>query len=1037
MITEQARSDVYLNGQQAGQELDKLATKAAKLKKQMVELRKANDKAGFDKKQKELRQVNSEMKNLQKQAFDVNKVLKSLSSSSINDLYKAQRTLNREMKKLPPNSKEYKQAAKDAGKLKSRIDKLKGSVKSTHNPLSKMKNLFLGLGVVTLIKRLGSELISLTKIIQGDAVRSSVVFGDQLGYVRGESEKLAKQMGLTNREFVAAAAGTADLLIPLDFSRKQAAKMSVELQSLAGALDEWTGGQIGATGVSEILTKAMLGENEQLKTLGIAIRKDSEEFRNLVKQKKADTGATKAQAEAMATLELIQKKSADAQEAYTGSGNKLLRIQKQLSVSVKNLKEEFLKLISAPISESLVEEGRRVNQLTVEILDSNTSYEDRLILLDKLERISPDIVKGINAEKIEYDKLNKNLQIYNDTLVKRIVLANLQEDEQKSLAKLAENSERLGKAQLAIGTLINNNNVGDILQDYDNWGERVQALTTYLEDVVKTEEEAAGVTEKMKKGFIQFGEMDPISDIWNQAKKDLRYIGDVLLPGYESSLSNFNDQQKNTTDFTNRINALEEILGLTEEIEIVIDPDNVAETAEEAERRLKASYKRVLNDMKVATQKQLNMYAEMRVAGAMDEEQYQEQLLVEKIAVLNAEIIIRKKFNEDYSDLEAELLKIEIDNINALQKEKDKALETEKEQKARAALEAIIAAEQKGIDFSKIEEKILDGQLERIKRLSKRKEKAAGDDEELLEELEKDADEATKNATRHIKNFTKSLAEHTAEITQLVGKDIANAWVDGFNQQKEVEQEYNEKVAELRLEREKGYIEENEYQDALAQLDEDRRKEDVKLEGIKGRLILVEILKYLRKVAHAKIAEGAIKSIAEYGLIIGAARTFLLTAAIEAAYGLAASKLSQNYAGRYPVVGASDNRTYMATPAGAAKTGIYTSPSIVAERGTEMIIDYPTYSNISMNRPDIIRDIQSLRVPQHAAGRYTDDNRPVSQGPSSPTQAQSNKEVVEEIRNLRKDLLAGNINAVVDDYQIREIRDRTTTINNIESEISK
>lgn len=197
-------------------------------------------------------------------------------------------------------------------------------------------------GFISVLKAAGTELFSLTKTMQGDAVRSSTVFGNQLGYVSTEAEKLADRMGLTNREFVANAAATADLLIPLDFTRQQAAKMSVELQSLTGAMDEWTGGSIGAAGVSDILTKAMLGENEGLKQLGIAVQKDSDEFRELVKVKLAAGDVTKAQAEAMATLELITMKSADAQSAYNQEGNKWLRLQKSITVWWKKRKKQSL-----------------------------------------------------------------------------------------------------------------------------------------------------------------------------------------------------------------------------------------------------------------------------------------------------------------------------------------------------------------------------------------------------------------------------------------------------------------------------------------------------------------------------------------------------------------------------------------------------------------------------------------------------------------------------------------------------------------------
>jgi len=191
------------------------------------------------------------------------------------------------------------------------------------------------------IKSGSKAIFNLTKQIQGETIRSITVFGDQLGYVESQAEKVAAKMGVTNREFVSMAANTADLLIPLEFTREAAAKMSTQVQSLAGALDEWTAGKYGVVEVSNILTKATLGEMEQLKNLGIAIRQDSKEFINLVKLKKEDANVTDGQARAMATLELIYKKSTDAQAAYLLEGNKLLRFQKSINLSFKNFKENI------------------------------------------------------------------------------------------------------------------------------------------------------------------------------------------------------------------------------------------------------------------------------------------------------------------------------------------------------------------------------------------------------------------------------------------------------------------------------------------------------------------------------------------------------------------------------------------------------------------------------------------------------------------------------------------------------------------------
>jgi hypothetical protein len=76
--------------------------------------------------------------------------------------------------------------------------------------------------------------------------------------------------------------------------------------------------------------------------------------------------------------------------------------------------------------------------------------------------------------------------------------------------------------------------------------------------------------------------------------------------------------------------------------------------------------------------------------------------------------------------------------------------------------------------------------------------------------------------------------------------------------------------------------------------------------------------------------------------------------------------------GRYNVTGNDDNRNYSAPWGGNMHTGIYSEPTLVADHGREMVIDYPTLRNIETNDPYLLNRIYSQRVPQHAEGKYPD-----------------------------------------------------------------
>ncbi|MEG1935377.1 MAG: hypothetical protein RR141_05230, partial [Rikenellaceae bacterium] len=224
-------------------------------------------------------------------------------------------------------------------------------------------------------------------------------FGSELGYVEMQAEKVASRAGLTNKEFVAMAANTADLLVPMGFTRKASADMAVDMQKLTGALVEWSNGKFTAEDVSMRLTKAIMGETEGLKELGIGIRKDSEEYKTLVKEKEKGEGVTKAQAEALATLELVMAKSIDAHTEYAEGGSALMRMGKDLSLMWRSLTESVATYIATSKEDRMFEQGRKLGALNSEMKTHEEKIDSLLPRYDELATKS-----NLSAE--EHEELN-------------------------------------------------------------------------------------------------------------------------------------------------------------------------------------------------------------------------------------------------------------------------------------------------------------------------------------------------------------------------------------------------------------------------------------------------------------------------------------------------------------------------------------------------------------------------------------------------------------------------------------------------------
>lgn len=202
---------------------------------------------------------------------------------------------------------------KDVEDVDRKTDKLEKSHKTRMGGFAKAT--VAGFGVQQ-IAAFAGEILNVGVKLEAMAAKARTVFGDQLSRVKSWADENAAAMGLTESAAIGAGAAVADLLKPMGFTAAAATDQTIKLLDLAGALSAWSAGSYDAAQVSEILTKAMLGEREQLKSLGISITEADVSARLLLKGQKDLTGAALAQAKALATQELIFEKSTDAQRAW-------------------------------------------------------------------------------------------------------------------------------------------------------------------------------------------------------------------------------------------------------------------------------------------------------------------------------------------------------------------------------------------------------------------------------------------------------------------------------------------------------------------------------------------------------------------------------------------------------------------------------------------------------------------------------------------------------------------------------------------------
>ena len=185
-----------------------------------------------------------------------------------------------------------------------------------------------------------------------DAEEGASKFGTVFSALRKESEATAEQLkkdfGLSRAQSKELLADTGDLLTGFGFSQKAALELSNSVQELAVDLASFTNFSGGADGASRALTKALLGERESIKSLGISILEEDVKARVLLNTKKGLRFETERQAKATATLQLAQEQSKNAIGDFARTNQQFANRLRIMRARINDLAVSFGQILLPP-----------------------------------------------------------------------------------------------------------------------------------------------------------------------------------------------------------------------------------------------------------------------------------------------------------------------------------------------------------------------------------------------------------------------------------------------------------------------------------------------------------------------------------------------------------------------------------------------------------------------------------------------------------------------------------------------------------------
>jgi len=203
--------------------------------------------------------------------------------------------------RLGLNDKQFQSALRGVRKS---IKKLPGQMKQVGSSMTRSLTLPLA--------ALGAGAVKLASDFEETNAKFNTVFSSMQGKANETAKNFQQNFGLSSRAAKQLLGDTGDLLVGFGFQEEAALNLSDQVNKLAVDLASFTNFEGGAEGASKALTKALVGETEAAKGLGIVIRQNTTEYKERVAAIQKEQGVSVLQAKALANLQIATEQSGKA-----------------------------------------------------------------------------------------------------------------------------------------------------------------------------------------------------------------------------------------------------------------------------------------------------------------------------------------------------------------------------------------------------------------------------------------------------------------------------------------------------------------------------------------------------------------------------------------------------------------------------------------------------------------------------------------------------------------------------------------------------